>query len=304
MLLNSAPVPAEVAIVFNPLVPLLGGEQAYGDRRGIHRAVAGYHRMFFERNIPADIPSARDIRAESLRPYKLVIVPYPLLLTRAMADAVDGYVRAGGHVFVEARAGWQDERGHAEPILPGFGWHTMFGVRELEVLPVRQATVSWNGRTFVGTGFAERFAPSGTGERVVASFDDGVPAAFERPHGAGRAIVLGTFAGERNSTDPVPNHPLGDLLSDWAGVERPALRSSAFVELRRMSAPAGEWVLLFNHGAALAHAEYTLRLSRPAGRIRELVTEGELQPSRGPTLTLTADVPPESVRVYRIDFAK
>jgi beta-galactosidase len=304
LLLTSAPVPAEVAIIFNPLVPLLGGEQAYGDRRGIHRALAGYHRMFFERNIPVDIPSAREITAETLSRYKLVIVPYPLLLTRAMADAVEGYVRAGGHAFVEARAGWQDERGHAEPILPGFGWHTMFGVRETDVLPIRQATVSWNGRTFIGTGFAERFAFTGTGEHVVARFDDGAPAAFERPHGAGHAIVLGTFAGERNSTDPVPNHPLGDLLSDWADVQRPPLRSSAFVELRRLSGPEGEWVLLFNHGAAAAHAEYAFRLTHPAGRIRELTTGDELQAPSGPTFTLTVELPPESVRVYRIDFAR
>ena len=97
LILAASPSPAEVAIVFNPLVPLLGGEQAYGDRRGIHRAVAGYHRMFFERNIAVDIPSAREMTAASLGRYKLVIVPYPLLLTRQMADALEAYVRAGGH---------------------------------------------------------------------------------------------------------------------------------------------------------------------------------------------------------------
>ena len=89
----------------------------------MHRAVAGYHRMFFERNIPVDIPSARELSAESLRRYKLVIVPYPILLTAQMASALEQYAKAGGRLFVEARPGWQDERGHAEPYVPGFDWH-------------------------------------------------------------------------------------------------------------------------------------------------------------------------------------
>jgi len=65
LILASRPAPAQVAVVFNPLVPLLGGEQAYGDRRAIHRAVAGYHRMFFERNIDVDVPSARELTAKT-----------------------------------------------------------------------------------------------------------------------------------------------------------------------------------------------------------------------------------------------
>ena len=157
VLLASEPQAAEVAVVFNPLVPLLGGEQAYGDRRSIHRAVAGYHRMFFERNIPVDFPSARELTADGLRRYKLVVVPYPILLTSAMATTLEQYVWRGGHLFVEARPGWQDERGHAESILPGFGWHRMFGVRETEVLPVKEVQVRWGERRFTGTSFSERF---------------------------------------------------------------------------------------------------------------------------------------------------
>ena len=41
--------------------------------------------------------------------------------------------------------------------------------------------------------------------------------------------AFGTFAGERNATDPVANHPLGDELARWAGLTRAALTSSSFV---------------------------------------------------------------------------
>ena len=299
-LLSARPQPAEVAVVFNPLVPLLGGEQAYGDRRSMHRAVAGYHRMFFERNVPVDFPSARELDAASLARYRLVIVPYPILLTSQMAKALEQYVDGGGCLFVEARPGWQDERGHAEPILPGFGWHEMLGVRETEVLPVKEVEVRWGDRRFPGTSFAERFERLDPGAVVVATYPDGQPAAYERAHGKGRALLLGTFAGERNQLDPIPMHPLGDALIEWAGVTRPGLKSPAFVELRRMMGPAADFVFLFNHAAEAAEVEASLPLTAPPSAVRELVSGETLRPS-GAAFTVKTTLPGQSARVYRLD---
>ncbi len=301
LLTAATPEPAQVAVVFNPLVPLLGGEQAYGDRRSMHRAIAGYHRMFFERNVRVDFPSARDLRADALRRYTLVILPYPILLSREKATALEEYVHQGGNLFVEARPGWQDERGHAEPILPGFGWHRLFGVRESQVLPVKQVDVRWGERRFTGTSFAEHFERLDENATVVATFEDGTPAAYERRHGRGRAIILGTFVGERNQLEPALMHPLADILIDWAGVTRPAMRSSAFVELRRASAPKGELVVLLNHGTTAAEVDATLPLTAPPARVRELITGASL-PTSAASLVVRTTVPGESVRVYRVEY--
>lgn len=303
LLLSARPAPAEVAVIVNPLVPLLGGEQAYGDRRNMHRAVAGYHRMFFERNVAVEFPSAREITAERLRRFRLVILPTPLLLTAPMAEALEQYVREGGRLLAEARPGWQDERGHAQPVLPGFGWHRMFGVRETELRPVKSVRVHWGGRSFNGVLFAERFAPvEGMGDpRVVARYEDGGVAAVERAHGKGAAILLGTFAGEANQLEPQPMHPLADALIEWAGLARPALAATSFVELRRLEADRGEFLFLFNHGSGDA----TLAISHPLGgtarSARELITRATL-PTPGRVLAFETIVPAESVRVYRVDY--
>ncbi len=301
LILQAKPQPAEVAVVFNPLVPLLGGEQAYGDRRSIHRAVAGYHRMFFERNVPVDFPSARELDPAKLRTYKLVVVPYPLLLTEQMARALQQYVADGGHLFVEARPGWVDERGHAQPILPGFGWHKMMGVRELQVLPGKTFSVRWGEASFPGMSFKEQFTQLDPAARVVASFDDGTPAAYENKFGKGSVILMGTFAGEPNALNPVANHPLADLLLGWAGIARPRIRTSSFVELRRMQAPRGELVMLFNHDNKPAQVAYDLDVPQPALKITELTT-GTPIAGKAKTLELSATVPGQSVRVYRIDY--
>jgi beta-galactosidase len=302
LILASQPAPAKVAIVFNPLVPLLGGEQAYGDRRAIHRAVAGYHRMFFERNIAVDVPSARELTAAVLRRYTLVILPCPILLTAEMASALEQYVMDGGRLFVEARPGWQDERGQAAAVIPAFGWHRLFGARETEVLPAKQVPVNWGGRVFSGAGVAERLDVLDASARVLAWFEDGSPAAIERAAGKGRTIILGTFAGERNATDPVAMHPLGDLLAEWAGLDRPALKASSFVELRRLAGPSGELVLLFNHGDVAATVDLEVRPARAPRAVREILTGQEAPPGRGGAIQIATEIPAGRVRVYRIDF--
>ena len=43
----------------------------------MHKALAGYHRMFFERNSPAEILSSRELAGQNLQKYKLIVLPYP-----------------------------------------------------------------------------------------------------------------------------------------------------------------------------------------------------------------------------------
>lgn len=157
LLLESHPERAQVAIVFSPLVPLLGGYDEEGSRTAIHKAVAGYHRMFFERNLPIDVLSSRELVQDNVQQYKLVIVPYPLMLTDEEARTLKDYVAQGGHLFVEARPGWVDERGHAEPKVPGFGWDEMLGVREKQLIPTKEFEVKWGSSQFKAMTFQEQF---------------------------------------------------------------------------------------------------------------------------------------------------
>jgi len=96
-------------------------------------------------------------------------------------------------------------------------------------------------------------------------------------------------------------HPLGGLLAQWAGLAEPTLRASALLELRQMYAPEGRWVFFFNHADKPAAVEFARALERPASSIREITT-GQQVDHAGTNLNLKADVPPESVRIYRIDF--
>jgi beta-galactosidase len=267
----------------------------------MHEAVAGYHRMFFERNLLVDVLSSRELSQDELQRYKLVIVPYPLMLTEEEARVLKEYVSGGGHLFVEARAGWVDERGHAEPRVPGFGWDEMLGVRERQLIPNKEFTVKWGDVQFKGMGFEEQFEVEDRAAHQVALTQQGTPIAYENEYHKGRAIILGGFAGQENYEHPVAMHPLARWLARWAGLSEPKLRAPALVELRQMYTSNGRWVFFFNHGDKPASVEFSRVLERSASRIREITSGREIAPT-GTDLNLKELVPGQSVRVYRIEF--
>jgi beta-galactosidase len=301
LLLRTKPKQAEAAIVFSPLVPLLGGYDEEDSRNAMHKALAGYHRMFFERNLPVEVLSSRELAGRDLQKYKLIVLPYPLMMTNEEAAALEAYVEKGGHLFVEARPGWVNEDGHAEGAVPGFGWTEMFGVRENSIDPGKQVEVKWGAEEFTGTSFAEHFSVLDRKARVVAKFADGTAAAYEHAYGKGSAILLGTFAGQWNEAKPVAMHPLGGILAKWAGLMVPALKAPARVELREMEGEKGKLVFFFNHGEWAAEVEFAEELEWPAGNVREIVT-GETQQVMGKRFAVKTEVPALGVRIYRIDY--
>jgi beta-galactosidase len=300
-LLASRPQPAEAALLFNRFAALVGGHQHTGERTAVRDSAAGYHRMFFERNVPLDFLSPRFLTPELLRRYKLVIVPYPIQLDAATAARLEEYVRQGGHLLAEARPGWVDDRGHAQPVIPGFGWERMFGAREKSVTPRTEFRVRLGEKEFSAATFEERFEILGPAVRVLGTFADGSPALLERAHGRGRALLLGAFAGQLNESKPTPAHPLGEFLMEWAGLERPQLRSSAPVEFQELRSPEGRFLFLLNHGSAPAQVELKRSLEKAPRRITELITGASLGPS-GAAFEWKSELPPQSVRVFRLDY--
>jgi beta-galactosidase len=301
ILLMAKPERAEVAVVFSPLVPLLGGYDAYGSRNAIHQAVAGYHRMFFERNLPLDVLSSRELAQDSLGRYKLVIIPYPLMLTEEESTILKQYVAEGGHLFVEARPGWVDEKGHAESIIPGFGWHEMLGVREQSIEPGKEFSIRWGSTTFQATGLLEKFAVLNNTAQPVAFAGNGTAIAYENHFRKGSAIIFGSFAGQQNQQNPVNMHPLGRILAQWAGLSEPNFKAAPAVELREMSSPNGRLVFLFNHGITNGRAQFRRSLEKPATSITEIITKQKVMPT-GNQFNVETELPAESVRVYRVNY--
>jgi hypothetical protein len=148
---------------------------------------------------------------------------------------------------------------------------------------------------------AEQFDVENASAQPIATLSDGTPIAYESKYGKGSAIILGSFAGQQNYKSPTSMHPIAALLAEWAGLTKPQLEASSFIELRQTHAPNGRFVFFFNHSDKPAHVRFTRNLDRPATSIHEITTS-QTVPIHGQHLTLETEVPPQSARVYRIDY--
>jgi beta-galactosidase len=203
-LLNATPAPAQVAILYNRLSYMVGGSQPTLSKLGhapIDSAI-GLHRVFADKQIPVDFVATQEVASGKLVQYKVLFVPFPVMLSADVAEGIKKYVQGGGTVVAEARLAWNNERGFASSVIPGIGLDKVFGARETEIQPAENPQIAidasanlpgWTSAGPVaGAAFEEDLEPY-AGARVLGRFEDGKPAVIENSFGSGKAILLGSF---------------------------------------------------------------------------------------------------------------
>ncbi|MFZ2493846.1 MAG: beta-galactosidase [Thermoanaerobaculia bacterium] len=279
LLAGARPVPAEVAIVYNPLAYMVGGRRpqyataGQGEVVNIERnSMLGVYRSLFGTNVPVDFIHVDEIAAGKAERYKLVYLPYPLMLSASTARGLVQFVKNGGALVSEARAAWNDEHGKAREIIPGHGLHEVCGCREeaIQTTPTGKTELELvvpfggleAGTKLQGLLFAESLKPSATA-RMVAKFADGTAAVVEHAYGKGRMLTVGTFLGSAFEADrraELSRFLIG--LLDWANVSR--LIDAPGLEVRRLQNGESTLFAVFNHGEPARGAKIGIRL--PAGR--------------------------------------
>jgi beta-galactosidase len=281
LFLRSRPVPAEVAILYNPLSHMVGGQQAFtgeGQTVGVNNlseSLQGVHRAFFERGIPVDFLHVMDLTPERWKQYKLLVVPYPVMMSQADVKKLIAYVDDGGTLVSEARCGWVDERGFSADIIPGGGLHEVLGCRESCLMPLpKPSTLTIKGThpelPLLRDGdkidtlfFEEGFELLGAKSRVLAEFEGGRPAIVYAEHGKGRAMIVGSFIGSAYHHFHNPNN--GKFLAglaDWLKIARPVEVTTAendvLVEARLLQGDGGMILFAFNRGEKKADAGFAV----------------------------------------------
>jgi beta-galactosidase GanA len=297
LFLEARPPAAQVAVVYNPMAHFVGGRQraaAYGGPQGevagIERdSLLGVYRALFPRNVPIDYVHINELSAETLRPYKLLILPYPLMLPERSAAAIKAYVQNGGALVAEARLGWSNERGNASDRIPGMGLWEVMGCRETAVqtgvrgrteLRWTDSAIAKPGDVLPGRWYEETLEPLSPAARVVAQFPTGAPAAILSTYGKGKTLMLGSYLSAAYESTPTPAVAnFYSALIDWAGVAPPLKATGDHIEARILETASEKLVFVFNHGAQAVSTTLTL----PPGSLLNLLTN---QPVGNPTRTL------------------
>ncbi|MCZ2075216.1 MAG: beta-galactosidase [Bryobacteraceae bacterium] len=319
LFLDARPPKAQVAVVYNPLSYFVGGRQratAYGGPQGevasIERdSLLGIHRALFPHNVPLDYIHINHLSPDLLAQYKLVVLPYPLMLPEASAEHFKEYVRRGGALVAEARLGWNNERGYAAERIPGMGLWEVMGCRETAVQTGARGRTAlrWTspdlpglkpGEMLAARWYEETLEPLREDARVAAEFASGAPAAVMSRYGEGKTLMLGSYVSAAYQSAPTPEvERFYTGLLEWAGVELPVKTSDSGIEVRTLEAGPDTLLFVFRHGKTPTEAIIDVRTA--ARTAFDLVAQKLVPAGRaGDMLRLRKHVEPSEVWVVRL----
>lgn len=283
---NAQPAPAEVAILYNRLSYMVGGtEPSLSTLGNAERdSLEGLHRAFLEKQIPVDFVSTQDVIDGRVKVYKILFLPYAVMISQQVAEGVKHYVEQGGTAVAGARLAWNNARGFASDVIPGFGLAQVFGAREKIIRPVKATRLLMEsssglpdmkaGEAVRGDSFEEELEPL-AGAQVLARFADGQPAMVENAYGKGKAILAGTFLAlsyEREH-DPSTGRLLRSLaqgagVSPEVGVSGEGTNE---IEVRRLVSTQEQLVFVFNHAEKPAQASISIHVPWSVREARDIV---------------------------------
>jgi beta-galactosidase len=284
-LLNTTPAPAQVAILYNRLSYMVGGSQPSMSKLGNAErdSLMGLYNAFYEQNIAVDFVHPEDVIDNHLEQYKILFLPFPVMLSQEVAAGVKRYVESGGTAVAEARLAWNDARGFASDVIPGAGLSEVFGAREAAIKPadkvrlLTEASAALPGipahTAISGDAFEEELEPL-AGSTILARFEDGNPAIVKNGEGKGSAVLIGSFpalAYYREHDTNIKHFFLS--LAQAAGVTPEVDVSgneASKVEVRRLVGSEQELIFIFNHSSNNANIALTLRIPWPVREAREL----------------------------------
>ncbi|MBB3188533.1 beta-galactosidase [Microbacter margulisiae] len=290
---TATPVKAEIALLYNPLSQMVGGENRVGKQGGLTNSLIGYYRYLTDQNIPVEFIDLADLENGDLSQYKLIIMPYALMISKKAAEGLESFVEKGGYVMSEARLAWNDEHGNTSTVIPGLGLSKMFGVRESKVksLPIVLMKVSDRANpsmanlklndTLKGSLFAEslELLKDNNSVRVLARLQDNTPVIVTSNYGKGHTMYVGSFlclAGSTGSLwDQSTQHltiqnPANqntnkfiDGLVKWAKIQRPfnviqGDKTENTLVVRLQNYPEGYLLYVLNQGKISARAKIQL----------------------------------------------
>ena len=290
-ILTAQPARAQVAILYNRLSYMVGGSQPSLSKLGNAEpdSLMGLYRTFFEQQIPIDFVNAADVSQNKLGQYKILFLPFPVMLSNAVAEGIKDYVEKGGIAVSEARLAWNDERGFASDVIPGFSLDQVFGTREKMIRPADHPLLTIQsssglpgmsqGQIVPGAAYEEELEPLGSAH-VLARFADGQPAIVSNSWGKGEAIFIGSFValGYYQQTSQSAKQ-LFLSLAHAAGVSdeiRVTGAGTQDVEARRLVSNREQLLFVFNHSKQAADATISIALPWPAQQAKDLLTDNTL----------------------------
>ncbi len=200
-LLAAKPNKADVAVLYNPENQIFAWSST-GNEKTATDSLLGYHRALYERNFIIDFIHPMEFEKDILNNYKVLVIPFPYVLNKIITDKIKSWVEKGGTLICESYAGgWNIENGHHEKIVPGYGLHEIFKVKQAIVNPAVNGKINIRIKKDLkyinkdeivnGAIISETFFNNGA--EVIAEYENGEPAIILSKFGKGKAVLMGSY---------------------------------------------------------------------------------------------------------------
>jgi beta-galactosidase len=188
---KSKPVKGDIALVFAPESEIFAYMQQ-GNSDFYAQSVRGAYQAFFDNNIQADFVSVDD-----LAEYKIVYLPYPVMLKEETVAKLRKYVEQGGTLISEGTPAYFGDHGHVGMVQPNFGLDEVFGARQsgVEFIPdtADELMLEVKGMQVYGRYFHQEYELHGG--TAAGHYSNGNIAAVEHTFGRGKTLLIGSFPG-------------------------------------------------------------------------------------------------------------
>jgi beta-galactosidase len=186
------------------------------------RAAEGAFRLLADQDLHVTLTHEDALAA--MEPPMALYWPMPTVCSDELASSLERYVREGGTLVAEASPGEHDEHGRHRPGWPDGVLGELFGARVIDNDIVPSALVSLGDGSLAGEWRADSIEV--TTARPIGYFADGTVGITLQGHGAGRAILVGTYPSLHygKHRDPSTRSAVAQLLGATTH-EGPALAS-------------------------------------------------------------------------------
>lgn len=254
-LLDAAPQPAQIALLYNPENQIFAWA-ATGNEKNATDSLLGVHRAMYRHNFKIDFIHPQELESDILKNYKVVYAPFLYFLSEKICHALEAWVKNGGTLIGESYfAGWHVEHGHHQTTVPGYGLHKVFQARQgfvapaeesvaVEIETVRDLPFIKKGEKVYGALVRETFFPEGA--QVLAQFSTGEPAITRADYGKGKAILIGSYLGlpyHRNRHEANADL-IASLIDSSTVIERPQVAGNAKIRIDILTAPNHRFMII------------------------------------------------------------
>jgi beta-galactosidase GanA len=238
--------------------------RGFGQEDQLFQAQRGAYRAFWEQGFRVDFISENQLHEGKVDNYQVICLPLMGLITDEQAQALKEYVSKGGILVGFARCGTLDTNGwfHSQLPIPALG--DVFGINKVEADHRDDLMISFNGRNYQSWLHRDIIYPR-EGTEILATFEDGYPAATLNTLQNGLGLYLGTQAdsGYLKPKTGVIKEAI-NLLSDRTGLS-PYLSVKYFNKIGReidphiLATPERTEILISNYSQGADEVEITLR---------------------------------------------